>query len=38
VLGPSYRLTSKVLKEFGMQVIKIGNDISAALGYYAESM
>jgi DNA-binding IclR family transcriptional regulator len=38
VLGPSHRLTSKVLKELGMQVIKIGNDISAALGYYAESM
>ena len=38
VLGPSQRLTSRVLKEFGLQVIKVGNEISAALGYCADGM
>jgi DNA-binding IclR family transcriptional regulator len=35
VLGPSHRLTAKVLKELGVQVIKVANEISAALGYSA---
>ena len=33
VLGPSHRLTSRVLKELGVQVIKVAQEISAALGY-----
>jgi IclR family transcriptional regulator, acetate operon repressor len=35
VLGPSQRLTSRVLKELGIQVIKVAKEISAALGYSA---
>jgi DNA-binding IclR family transcriptional regulator len=35
VLGPSHRLTAKVLKELGGQVIKVAREISAALGYSA---
>src|SRR5262245_34488768 len=35
VLGPSHRLTAKVLKEIGGQVIKVAGEISAALGYSA---
>jgi DNA-binding IclR family transcriptional regulator len=35
VLGPSHRLTAKVLKELGVQVIKVAKEISAALGYNA---
>jgi DNA-binding IclR family transcriptional regulator len=33
VLGPSHRLTAKVLRELGGQVIRVGEEISAALGY-----
>jgi DNA-binding IclR family transcriptional regulator len=33
VLGPSHRLTTKVLKELGGQVVKVAREISAALGY-----
>jgi DNA-binding IclR family transcriptional regulator len=35
VLGPSHRLTSKVLKELGMRVSEVAAEISAALGYNA---
>jgi IclR family acetate operon transcriptional repressor len=35
VLGPSHRLSPKVLKELGGQVIKAAREISAALGYSA---
>jgi DNA-binding IclR family transcriptional regulator len=35
VLGPSHRLTAKVLKELGGQVIKVARELSAALGYSA---
>ena len=35
VLGPSHRLTPKILKELGGQVIKVAREISAALGYSA---
>jgi DNA-binding IclR family transcriptional regulator len=35
VLGPSHRLTSKVLKELGMRVTEVAGEISAALGYNA---
>jgi IclR family transcriptional regulator, KDG regulon repressor len=38
VLGPSHRLTVKVLKELGGQVIKVAREISAALGYSAVDM
>jgi DNA-binding IclR family transcriptional regulator len=38
VLGPSHRLTSRVLKELGAQVIKVAKEISVALGYSAEGM
>jgi DNA-binding IclR family transcriptional regulator len=37
VLGPSHRLTAKVLKELGVQVIKVATEICTALGYSAES-
>jgi DNA-binding IclR family transcriptional regulator len=33
VLGPSHRLTSRILKELGNQVSKIAREISAAMGY-----
>jgi DNA-binding IclR family transcriptional regulator len=36
VLGPSHRLTAKVLKELGAQVIKVAREISTALGYNTE--
>jgi IclR family acetate operon transcriptional repressor len=36
VLGPSHRLTSKVLKELGVQVIKVAKEISTAVGYSAK--
>ena len=36
VLGPSHRLTAKVLKELGAQIIKVSREISAALGYSVE--
>jgi IclR family transcriptional regulator, KDG regulon repressor len=35
VLGPSHRLTVKVLKELGKQVFEVAQEISAALGYSA---
>jgi IclR family transcriptional regulator, KDG regulon repressor len=38
VLGPSHRLTSRVLKELGVQVIKVAQEISAALGCSAAEM
>jgi DNA-binding IclR family transcriptional regulator len=38
VLGPSHRLTTKVLKELGGQVIKVAREISAALGCSAAEM
>jgi DNA-binding IclR family transcriptional regulator len=38
VLGPSHRLTSKVLKELGAQVTKVAKEISTALGYSAEGI
>jgi DNA-binding IclR family transcriptional regulator len=36
VSGPSQRLTSRVLRELGAQVIKVAKEISAALGYSVE--
>jgi IclR family transcriptional regulator, KDG regulon repressor len=33
VLGPSHRLTAKMLKELGGQVVKVAREISVALGY-----
>lgn len=33
VLGPSHRLTSRVLKELGTQVMQVAQEISAVLGY-----
>jgi DNA-binding IclR family transcriptional regulator len=33
VLGPSHRLTAKVLRELGGQVVEVTREISAALGY-----
>jgi DNA-binding IclR family transcriptional regulator len=38
VLGPSHRLTSRVLKAFGLQVSKVTQEISAALGYSADGL
>ena len=35
VLGPSHRLTAKVLKDLGGQVIKVAREISVVLGYSA---
>jgi DNA-binding IclR family transcriptional regulator len=35
VLGPSHRLTPKVLRAFGQQVRHVAGEISAALGYHA---
>jgi DNA-binding IclR family transcriptional regulator len=36
VLGPSHRLTAKVLKELGGHVVKVAREISSALGYTLE--
>jgi len=33
VLGPSHRLTAKVLRELGAQVMRVAQEISAVLGY-----
>lgn len=37
VLGPSHRLTPKVLKAFGRHVRQVAQEISATLGYRAEN-
>jgi DNA-binding IclR family transcriptional regulator len=37
VLGPSHRLSAKVLKELGAQVMEVAREISSALGYSAEN-
>jgi DNA-binding IclR family transcriptional regulator len=33
ILGPSHRLTSRALKELGIQVMQVAQEISAVLGY-----
>jgi DNA-binding IclR family transcriptional regulator len=38
VLGPSHRLTSRVLKAFGVRVSQVAGEISAALGYNADGL
>jgi DNA-binding IclR family transcriptional regulator len=37
VLGPSQRLTRRVLKELGLQVMQVAQKISAEFGYRPEA-